>query len=102
MVERDQKVAKHCRSLDSSSTFSTTSTRVQPVLQSRMSVLLFLFLEMNVFAVRWQSLAVEAMRTAAEDYLVRLFEDANLCCIHAKRVTLMPKDIHLALRIRGR
>ena len=54
------------------------------------------------FLVRWQSLAVEAIRQAAEDYLVRLFEDANLCCIHAKRVTLMPKDMQLALRIRGR
>ena len=52
--------------------------------------------------MRWQSLAVEAIRQAAEDYLVRLFEDANLCCIHAKRVTLMPKDMQLALRIRGR
>ena len=51
--------------------------------------------------VRWQSLAVEAMRTAAEDFLVRLFEDANLCCIHAKRVTLMTKDMQLAMRIRG-
>ena len=50
---------------------------------------------------RWQSRAVEAMRVAAEDYLVRLFEDANLCCIHAKRVTLMTKDMQLALRIRG-
>ena len=50
---------------------------------------------------RWQTLAVEAMRTAAEDFLVRLFEDANLCCIHAQRVTVMPKDMQLALRLRG-
>ena len=50
---------------------------------------------------RWQSLAVEAMRTAAEDFLVRLFEDANLCCIHARRVTVMSKDMNLALRLRG-
>jgi len=51
--------------------------------------------------VRWQSLAIEAIRCAAEDYLVRLFEDANLCAIHAKRVTLMPRDIQLARRLRG-
>ena len=51
--------------------------------------------------MRWQSKAVEAMRHAAENYLVRLFEDANLCCLHAKRVTLMTKDMQLALRIRG-
>jgi len=38
---------------------------------------------------------------AAEAYLVYLFEDANLCAIHAKRVTLMPKDVQLARRIRG-
>jgi histone H3/H4 len=34
-------------------------------------------------------------------YLVHLFEEANLCAIHAKRVTVMPKDLHLARRIRG-
>lgn len=40
-------------------------------------------------------------REAAEAYLVGLFEDTNLCAIHAKRVTIMPKDIQLARRIRG-
>ena len=65
------------------------------------SMFLFLSCFITSFLVRWQSRAVEAMRQASEDYLVRLFEDANLCCLHAKRVTLMPKDIHLALRIRG-
>ena len=38
---------------------------------------------------------------AAEAYLVGLFEDTNLCAIHAKRVTIMPKDVQLARRIRG-
>ena len=38
---------------------------------------------------------------AAECYLVGLFEDTNLCAIHAKRVTIMPKDMHLARRVRG-
>jgi len=38
---------------------------------------------------------------ASEAYLVALFEDTNLCAIHAKRVTIMPKDIQLARRIRG-
>ncbi|XP_028665258.1 histone H3, embryonic-like [Erpetoichthys calabaricus] len=37
----------------------------------------------------------------SEAYLVSLFEDTNLCAIHAKRVTMMPKDIQLARRIRG-
>uniref|UniRef100_A0A7M4FR36 Core Histone H2A/H2B/H3 domain-containing protein n=1 Tax=Crocodylus porosus TaxID=8502 RepID=A0A7M4FR36_CROPO len=40
-------------------------------------------------------------RLASEAYLVGLFEDTNLCAIHAKRVTIMPKDIQLARRIRG-
>ncbi|WVZ07730.1 hypothetical protein V8G54_021076 [Vigna mungo] len=45
--------------------------------------------------------AVSALQEAAEAYLVGLFEDTNLCAIHAKRVTIMPKDIQLARRIRG-
>lgn len=42
-----------------------------------------------------------ALQESAEDYLVGLFEDANLCAIHAKRVTIMVKDLQLARRIRG-
>ncbi|RHY32486.1 hypothetical protein DYB32_002522, partial [Aphanomyces invadans] len=51
---------------------------------------------------RWQSSALLALQEAAEAHLVRIFEDATLCSIHAKRVTLMVKDIQLARRIRGR
>jgi len=51
--------------------------------------------------LRFQSAAVAALQEASESYLVGLFEDTNLCAIHAKRVTIMPKDIHLARRIRG-
>ena len=51
--------------------------------------------------VRFQSAAIMALQEAAEAYLVGLFEDTNLCAIHAKRVTIMPKDIQLARRIRG-
>jgi histone H3 len=51
--------------------------------------------------LRFQSQAVLALQEAAEAYLVGLFEDTNLCAIHAKRVTIMPKDIQLARRIRG-
>jgi histone H3 len=50
---------------------------------------------------RYQGLAVDVLQAAAEGYLVSLFEDANLCTIHAGRVTLMIKDIQLARRIRG-
>ena len=50
---------------------------------------------------RWQSQAIQALQEAAEAFLVHLFEDSNLCAIHAKRVTIMQKDIQLARRIRG-
>jgi histone H3 len=43
--------------------------------------------------LRFQSSAVLALQEATEAYLVGLFEDTNLCAIHAKRVTIMPKDI---------
>ena len=47
---------------------------------------------------RWQASALLAMQEAAEAHLVGLFEDANLCTIHSKRVTVMVKDIQLARR----
>lgn len=50
---------------------------------------------------RWQAEALAALQEAAEEYLVHLFEDSNLCAIHGKRVTIMVKDIQLARRIRG-
>ncbi|OAL19761.1 histone H3-like centromeric protein cnp1 [Fonsecaea multimorphosa] len=51
--------------------------------------------------LRWQSQAIQALQEASEAFLVHLFEDTNLCAIHAKRVTIMQKDIQLARRIRG-
>lgn len=59
--------------------------------------------DMAYFAegVRFQSPAILALQEASESYLVQLFEDTNLCAIHAKRVTIQPKDMQLALRIRG-
>lgn len=51
---------------------------------------------------RIQSLALEALQEMTELYFVHFFEDAMLCAIHAGRVTLQPKDIRLARRIRGR
>ncbi|KAL2815919.1 histone-fold-containing protein [Aspergillus granulosus] len=51
--------------------------------------------------LRWQSHAILALQEAAEAFLVHLFEDTNLCALHAKRVTIMQKDIQLARRIRG-
>ena len=50
---------------------------------------------------RWQAEALLALPEACEFYMVHLFEDSNLCAIHAKRVTIMVKDIQLARRIRG-
>ena len=51
--------------------------------------------------LRFQSTAILALQEASEAYLVGLFEDTNLCALHARRVTIMPKDMQLARRIRG-
>jgi len=51
--------------------------------------------------LRFQASAISALQESAEAYLVSLFEDSNLCAIHARRVTIMCKDMQLALRIRG-
>jgi histone H3/H4 len=51
--------------------------------------------------LRFQGSAILALQEAAEAYHVVLFEDTNLCAVHAKRVTIMPKDMQLARRIRG-
>ncbi|GAA5880170.1 hypothetical protein JCM16303_001238 [Sporobolomyces ruberrimus] len=51
--------------------------------------------------LRWQSSALLALQEATEAYLVHLFEDSNLCALHAKRVTIMQRDMQLVRRIRG-
>ena len=51
--------------------------------------------------LRFQSSAISALQEASEAYLVGLYEDTNLWAIHAKRVTIMPKDLQLSCRIRG-
>ena len=51
--------------------------------------------------LRFQSSAITTLQEASEAYLVGLYEDTNLCAIHAKRVTIMPKDLQLSHRIRG-
>jgi histone H3 len=51
--------------------------------------------------LRFQSTALLALQEASEAYLTGLFEDTNLCAIHAKRITITPKDMQLARRIRG-
>ncbi|CAG2102048.1 unnamed protein product [Medioppia subpectinata] len=49
--------------------------------------------------LRWQGLAISALQEAAENCLVTLFEDSNLCAIHSHRVTIMPRDMQLARRV---
>ena len=51
--------------------------------------------------LRFRSATLSALQEASEAYLIHLFEDTNLCTIHMKRVTIMPKDFQLARRIRG-
>jgi histone H3/H4 len=50
---------------------------------------------------RWSVQAMQALQEGTEAYLVGLFEDTNLCALHGKRVTILPKDMQLAQRIRG-
>lgn len=50
---------------------------------------------------RFQTAAIAALQEASETYMTALFADTNSCAIHAKRVTIMPKDMQLALRLRG-
>ena len=57
--------------------------------------------DLSPLELRFQSCAVLALQEAAEAYLVGLFEDTNLCAIHAGRVTIKSKDMQLARRIRG-
>jgi len=52
--------------------------------------------------LRFQSHALLAMQEASETFLTTVFEDTNLCAIHARRVTIMPSDMQLARRIAGR
>jgi len=51
--------------------------------------------------LRYQQGAIDAIQAAAESFLVALFEDSQLCAIHARRVTITPKDMELTLRLRG-
>ena len=58
-------------------------------------------LEVDKYDLRLQGHAILCLQEAAEAYLVGLMEDMNLWAIHAKRVTIMPKDIQLAWHICG-
>ena len=51
--------------------------------------------------LRWQSAAVAATQEATESYVIGVLSDTNLCALHARRVTIMPRDVQLARRLRG-
>ena len=53
------------------------------------------------YGLRFQSNALLALQEASEMYLVNLFEHSMLTCVHAKRLTIFPKDFDLVRRIRG-
>ena len=55
----------------------------------------------NQCPLRWQANAIDALHEGAENYLIRLLEDANLLALHTRRITVQPRDIQLARRIRG-
>ena len=83
------------------SAFCQLDLRTQSVVATFSSAVRLLSPVADSVLRRFQSTAIGALQEAAEAYLVSLFEDTNLCAIHAKRVTIMPKDIQLARRIRG-
>ena len=60
-----------------------------------------ILLDDRIKDARIQVSAVLALQEATKAYHTGLFEDTNLCAIHGKRVTITPKDIQLACRIRG-
>jgi histone H3 len=51
--------------------------------------------------LRFAASALAALQESTESYVISLLADANLCSLHAKRVTAMPSDLHLARRLRG-
>ncbi len=51
--------------------------------------------------LRFQHMALTCLQDATENYIVGLLSDANLLCLHAKRVTVFPRDLNLARRLRG-
>lgn len=57
--------------------------------------------ESGVPDLRFKSSTLTALQEAAESYLVKLFEDTVLCCVHGKRVTIMASDVRLTMKIRG-
>ncbi|RWR99979.1 core histone H2A/H2B/H3/H4-like protein [Dinothrombium tinctorium] len=57
--------------------------------------------EFHIDDLKYQTAALLALQEAAEAYIINLFENTNLLAIHAKRVTIMPRDMQLAIRIRG-
>nr|CAH7748984.1 unnamed protein product [Callosobruchus chinensis] len=60
-----------------------------------------ILMPMSDEATRIQSAALSALQESAEMYLVQLLSDANKCAMHARRITVMPKDMQLALDMRG-
>ena len=67
----------------------------------RKGVLPDLLYSVDSTQLRIQSIALLALQDAAEAFLIIIFEDCNWCAIHAKRVTIMKKDMHLVRRLRN-
>ena len=85
-----------------SSVSSEKSPRISKLISDSSPLPLALFRSVEQTLPTFKSLTnIYLFQEASEAYLVGLFEDTNLCAIHAKRVTIMPKDIQLARRIRG-
>ncbi len=49
--------------------------------------------------VRFQAGAAKALQHVSEAFIIEMFEEAQLAALHAKRVRIIPNDIHLAVRM---
>ena len=81
--------------------YQKSTENLIPKLPFRCLVKEIIHTDMGKPEMRIQGVALEALQEAAEVYLVRLLDNANLCALHSRRITLMPKDIQLVRRIRG-
>ncbi|CAD7945839.1 unnamed protein product [Amoebophrya sp. A120] len=91
-----EAVAKEIRKLQKSTDLLIRRAPFQRIVRDTVDAL-----EDGSGKVRFTSQALQALQEATEAYMVGLLEDTNLCALHAKRVTIMPKDMNLARRLRG-
>ena len=100
MQRSDEKKYKEMKLLYNVKQLQKKTTNMIPKLPFR-RVIRDIAREVTEEDLKWQQSALDALQYCAEDYMTNIFTDAFACTEHAKRVTLMSKDLALARRIRG-